>query len=132
VRLDPETIREFLREEGWRETDAWSSSFAPGGSNEWFMHYLAVALKGVYDKIVLVPRWVLMLASGGLANVAMRFAHRNDRVPEKPTEETEQKAIEDKKGGAAPAVAGLTAGEASTGGASPSKGKGNKRKNAKK
>lgn len=32
VRVNARIIRDFLQEEGWRNTDPWLSSFAPGGS----------------------------------------------------------------------------------------------------
>lgn len=31
VRLNEETIRTFLSEEGWRNSEPWRSSFGPGG-----------------------------------------------------------------------------------------------------
>lgn len=31
VRLNEETIRTFLKEEGWRQTPPWKTSFGPGG-----------------------------------------------------------------------------------------------------
>ena len=96
------------------------------------MHYVAVVFKAVYDKVVLVPRWVLMLASGGIANVAMRYAHRNDPDPEavKAEREAAAKIVAEKK--AAEKAAAEASTQASATGASPSKGKGKQRKHAKK
>jgi hypothetical protein len=31
IRLRPEALREFLKEETWQHTAPWSSAFAPGG-----------------------------------------------------------------------------------------------------
>ena len=99
------------------------------------MHYVAVVFKAVYDKVVLVPRWVLMLASGGIANVAMRYAHRNDPDPEavKAEREAAAKIVAEKKAAEkAAAEANTQSTQASATGASPSKGKGKQRKHAKK
>ena len=32
VRVNATLMRDFLKEEGWKHTEPWSSSFAPGGS----------------------------------------------------------------------------------------------------
>ncbi|KAL6309775.1 hypothetical protein BKA93DRAFT_719911, partial [Sparassis latifolia] len=78
VRLDPDTIREFLKEEGWRESEPWTSSFSPGGSREFVMHYFALCMKKIYDVVVRVPKWVLMVISGVVANFVMKWFHQND------------------------------------------------------
>ncbi|OBZ70492.1 hypothetical protein A0H81_09661 [Grifola frondosa] len=77
VRLNADLIREFLKEEGWRNTPPWKTAFAPGGKREFVLHYYALVLKAIYDVVVRVPRWLLMILSGGLASVVMRLIHRN-------------------------------------------------------
>ncbi|KAH9948791.1 hypothetical protein B0H21DRAFT_689421 [Amylocystis lapponica] len=133
VRLDPDIIREFLREEGWRESEPWASTFGPGGDKEYLMHYFAFAMTKSYEYLVRVPRWVLMLASGGVANLIMRYIHRNDAAPTEPV--IEEKPTEKPAPLSLPVPAGsstTTSAPASTTGASPSKGKGRQRKGAKK
>ena len=41
------------------------------------MHYWSIYLRKIYDVLVIVPRWVMMLISGAMASVVMRFMHKN-------------------------------------------------------
>ncbi|KZT05557.1 uncharacterized protein LAESUDRAFT_813372 [Laetiporus sulphureus 93-53] len=75
VRLDPTTIREFLRNEGWREGEPWGGPFAPGGRWEYILHYFALSAKWVYEFLIMFPKWVLMIASAGIANLVMKYMH---------------------------------------------------------
>ena len=138
VRLNAEVIREFLKEEGWRNTEPWNSSFAPGGSkyalfipssysrcadiisSEYIMHYFALVMQKIYNVLVQVPRWVLMLLSGVIGNFIIKLMHKDDTK-----KETEKKDD-------TPAASTSTVTEASATGVTPAKGKGKQRKVAKK
>lgn len=47
VRLDPDLIHQFLKEEGWREGEPWISPFAPGG--QWSVDP-RIAFQNVYSQ----------------------------------------------------------------------------------
>lgn len=55
------------------------------------MEYLAVVLTRIYNVTVLIPNWMLLLLSGGVASVLLKFLHRNPAPsvtsPKQPTEE---------------------------------------------
>ncbi|KAJ3516144.1 hypothetical protein NLJ89_g1300 [Agrocybe chaxingu] len=86
IRLREDALREFLKNEGWKVSPPWSSSFAPGGDNEYIMDFLATWLTKIYNIVVLVPKWVLLLASGSLASVIIGLLHRpsQKKVVKKP------------------------------------------------
>ena len=91
------------------------------------MHYLALTFKRVYEFLILFPRWVLMIASGAVANLVMKAMHSNagtDRPqPRAAAQETEQEP--------SPAPAPAANEKTTETKASPAKSKG-KRRNAKK
>lgn len=41
------------------------------------MDWLAIALTKVYNVMVVIPRWLLLLISGGLASGLVNLLHRN-------------------------------------------------------
>ena len=89
------------------------------------MHYLALGFKRVYEFLILFPRWVLMIASGAVANLVMKAMHSSagtDRPQAKPAaKETTQE----------PTPTPATNEKTTETKASPAKSKG-KRRNAKK
>ncbi|TBU33048.1 hypothetical protein BD311DRAFT_473959 [Dichomitus squalens] len=130
VRISKELIRELLTEELWRETPVWNSNFAPGGKREFVLHYYGIALMYTFDVINRVPRFVLMIASGGIASIVMRFLHKStpqDARP-KPSEAVPKKTADTDAG--TTVSGGTTAVASSTATSSPKKGK--QRKNGKK
>ncbi|KDR84092.1 hypothetical protein GALMADRAFT_55661 [Galerina marginata CBS 339.88] len=76
IRLRDDALREFLKVEGWRVTKPWSSAYAPGGDREYIMEFMAVWFTKIYDVVVHVPRWLMMLLSGGLASIVIGLLHR--------------------------------------------------------
>ncbi|KAL0950075.1 hypothetical protein HGRIS_010079 [Hohenbuehelia grisea] len=86
LRMKPEYILEFLRSNGWTAVQPWSTAYSPGGSREYIMEYIAVALTKVYNVTVMVPSWMLFIISGGLASFLIRFMHRGS-VPSAPTQQ---------------------------------------------
>lgn len=96
VRVSVDLIRELLTEELWRETPIWNSNFAPGGKRyifistalelrtyaltcllrEFVLEYYAIAMMHIFNLINRVPRFLLMIASGGVASIVMRILHR--------------------------------------------------------
>src|ERR1700731_1459010 len=86
LRIKADLIRQFLKEEGWKDTPPWSTMYSPGGSRyvasrmhmilssaidymrrEWWMEYFAVALAATYNTIIVIPSFVLLLLSGVVA-----------------------------------------------------------------
>jgi hypothetical protein len=76
--MDPEMIHKFLVLEAWRDTPPWSSSFAPGGSNEWIMDYFATTMTKLYDFMVRIPRWAMIIITGMLGSFFIQVFHRGD------------------------------------------------------
>ncbi|KAM5534813.1 hypothetical protein V8D89_011529 [Ganoderma adspersum] len=76
VRVSVDLIRELLTEELWRETPIWNSNFAPGGKREFVLEYYAIVMMHIFNVINRVPRFLLMIASGGVASIVMRILHR--------------------------------------------------------
>ncbi|KAI0939870.1 hypothetical protein AcV5_001137 [Taiwanofungus camphoratus] len=132
VRLDPDIIHRFLKEEGWRESEPWTGPFAPGGSQETFMHYYAIALKAVYDLFVRIPRWLLMIISGGVAQFVMKWMHRNAGTDASRPEPSVKPASKPIPAAGTVAHSSSASTQVNGTGATPAKGKGKQRKNAKK
>ena len=101
VRLNSTIIRNFLKDELWQHQEPWSSAFAPGGSRcapppalvliitdesnrELLMHYFALGQRTVYDYMVRVPKFLLMIITGALGSVVMRLMHRAPAEKPKP------------------------------------------------
>lgn len=59
--------------------------------SEYVMHYFAIGLQYIYDVSILVPRWMLMLATGGVASLIMRLMHRNPEAEAPKPEPVEEK-----------------------------------------
>ncbi len=93
-RVNSTIIRNFLKEEIWRESEPWNSGFAPGGNRqvslyllkhvettdsvyrEFIIHYFALGMKKMYDTIVRIPRFLLMVITGALGSLVMKLMHR--------------------------------------------------------
>ncbi|KAG9096865.1 hypothetical protein FRC07_010868 [Ceratobasidium sp. 392] len=91
IRLRPEMLHKFAATEGWRETEPWTGPWAPGGSRQPYLHQYAVVSRKIYTTINVLPRWVLLLVTGGLASMIISAFHRVDKakaakkpVPKKP------------------------------------------------
>nr|GAT59704.1 predicted protein [Mycena chlorophos] len=84
LRVANDALRQFLIHKGYLQTQPWSSAFAPGGSREFLMHYQAVALTKIYNVMVRLPRWALMLASGTIASFALNLFHSFGKKEAKP------------------------------------------------
>ncbi|CCM01744.1 uncharacterized protein FIBRA_03810 [Fibroporia radiculosa] len=123
VKVDSDVMREFLREEGWRANEPWTGPLAPGGDLEHVMHYFGVTLKQIYEFLLIFPRWLLMIASGIVGNMVLKFLHSNKSVksPAKPAASLSATMTKTEVA-ATPAQANGT----------PTRGKAKQRKNAKK
>ncbi|PAV21035.1 hypothetical protein PNOK_0366200 [Pyrrhoderma noxium] len=75
IRLQGEVLHEFLKREAWEQTPPWRSAFGPGGDREFVLDYLAIALTKIYDRVVVIPRWLLLLVTGSLASIIVNFLH---------------------------------------------------------
>lgn len=95
LRITPETLREFLRVEGWQRTPVWSSSFAPGGSrlvssvsfcikflfliaclnSAYILEWSAILFSKIYQMTSYIPKWLLILLTGSLASILVNFLH---------------------------------------------------------
>lgn len=93
------------------------------------MHYLALTFKRVYEFLILFPRWVLMIASGAVANLVMKAMHSSAGTDRPQPRAAGQEPAQEPAPAPAPTPA---ANEKTTETkASPAKSKG-KRRNAKK
>ncbi|KAI0089288.1 hypothetical protein BDY19DRAFT_906182 [Irpex rosettiformis] len=92
-RLNSTILRNFLKNEGWRQTEPWNTSFAPGGNNEYLLHYLAVVFRKGYDFINPIPKFLLMIVTGMLGSLIMGLLHR----PSKSEEQAKAKVAAQQK-----------------------------------
>ncbi|KAJ3854946.1 hypothetical protein EV368DRAFT_62879 [Lentinula lateritia] len=76
LRLREGALREFLTAGTYNEVPPWDSSFAPGGSNEYLLHYLGLVLTTIYNITIKVPRWILYILSGSVASFIIQLLHR--------------------------------------------------------
>lgn len=59
--------------------------------SEWVMHIFATYLKKLYDAMILVPRWILFIITGGIGSILINFLHHPSKkqsrsaVPGAPT-----------------------------------------------
>ncbi|KAF5393007.1 hypothetical protein D9757_001123 [Collybiopsis confluens] len=81
LRLREGALRELLTSEAYTQIPPWDSSFGPGGSNEWILHYLGIALTTIYNVLVKVPRWLLYVLSGSVASFLIQLMHRGSAAP---------------------------------------------------
>ncbi|KAI5123391.1 hypothetical protein M0805_006099 [Coniferiporia weirii] len=81
IRLDPEILRLFLKQDAWERSEPWRSAFSPGGSSEFVFEYLAIALTKIYSIIVTVPRWLLIVVTGSLGSVIVNILHSSRTSP---------------------------------------------------
>jgi hypothetical protein len=123
LRLKEDSMRMFLELEGWRETEPWRSMYAPGGSREWMMDYLAYVLTKSYNFFIIIPKWLLLIVSGGVASLAINLMHRAPKP--KPAPAVTQKSVTP---AGSPLAASATSGQTT---ASPSKRSAKARKNKK-
>jgi len=79
IRLRPELLHQFIANEGWRETEQWSGPWAPGGSRQPYLHKFAVVSRQVYTIVNMLPRWVLLIVTGGLGSLIISAFHRIDK-----------------------------------------------------
>ncbi|KAF7975627.1 hypothetical protein HWV62_9061 [Athelia sp. TMB] len=126
VRLNDETIRTFLKEDGWKNTPPWKSSFGPGGDKEWLMEHFANTLAVSYNGLLLVPKWILYIITGALGSFIIGLLHSTPK-PDATKPEAKTTAVV-AKSPAPPQVAP----EASSANSSPKKKGGAKKRNGKK
>ncbi|EJD53657.1 hypothetical protein AURDEDRAFT_80183 [Auricularia subglabra TFB-10046 SS5] len=74
-------MHKFLVQEAWKMEDPWSSSFAPGGDREYIMEHMAVGMAWGYHKLNTIPKFVLLIATGGLTSMLLSLMHRGDKTP---------------------------------------------------
>ncbi|KAF8897868.1 hypothetical protein BD779DRAFT_1667782 [Infundibulicybe gibba] len=82
LRIKAEVMREFLKVDGWDQTQPWSTAYSPGGDRVY--HGLpSFWITKTYNTIVMIPRWLLFIISGTIASVAINFMHRGSPPPPK-------------------------------------------------
>ncbi|TFK22356.1 hypothetical protein FA15DRAFT_681740 [Coprinopsis marcescibilis] len=84
MRINDDALREFLKTEGYLQIPPWSSIWAPGGEREWLLDIFAVWMAKGYTTMNRIPRWFLLLGSGGLASVLLSFLHKKPQQPPRP------------------------------------------------
>ncbi|KAJ7771008.1 hypothetical protein DFH07DRAFT_879541 [Mycena maculata] len=75
LRIANGAFREFILREGWTVTPPWSSAFAPGGSREFILEFVAIWMTKLYLLTIRVPRWIMLLVSGSIASFAINLFH---------------------------------------------------------
>ncbi|KAK7062246.1 hypothetical protein R3P38DRAFT_2834257 [Favolaschia claudopus] len=88
LRVGNGALREFVKREAYLVTPPWSGAFAPGGSREFVMEYLAIGMTKMYNVVVRVPRWLMIVISGSIASFAINLFHgfgKKDTPPPKRT-----------------------------------------------
>ncbi|KAI1796105.1 hypothetical protein LXA43DRAFT_653292 [Ganoderma leucocontextum] len=125
VRVSADLIRELLTEELWRETPIWDSNFAPGRKREFVLEYYALAMTHIFNVLNRIPRFLLMIVSGGVASIVMRFLHKpqpqgTNKQQQPQPESTSKKVVQSDAG---TTVSGITAVASSTATSSPKKSK---------
>jgi len=81
---DAETIREWLKDEQWKQHEPWNTPYAPGGDREWIMDYLAFILSKYYAVVSRVPKWLLLIGSGSIGSVLIGLFHKTPPVQPQP------------------------------------------------
>ncbi|KAF4619723.1 hypothetical protein D9613_004943 [Agrocybe pediades] len=92
MRLKDDALRAYLKAEGWKQIPPWSSSFAPGGRNEYIMVFLAIWFTKLYNVLVLIPKWLMFILSGGLASLILSLMHRPSKKAAVPGSATTSSA----------------------------------------
>jgi hypothetical protein len=93
MNVDADVLHAFLREQAYLGTPPWSSAFAPGGEREWALERFARASEWVYDRVVLVPRWLFMLVTGTLGTALIQLFHRGEAPDAKAVEEKRRRLL---------------------------------------
>ncbi|KAH7912949.1 hypothetical protein BJ138DRAFT_1082587 [Hygrophoropsis aurantiaca] len=86
IRLTEEVLYHFLKEDAWKSKEPWKTVWAPGGEREFVLDYLALVLSKVYGTLVVVPKWVMYVLSGGVASLVINFLHKPSSAPETVTD----------------------------------------------
>ncbi|KAF8559463.1 hypothetical protein OG21DRAFT_1389067, partial [Imleria badia] len=76
IRLSPEVLYQFLKEEAWRHKEPWVSAYGPGGDREWVLDYFALALATAYSYLIRIPKWLMYIMSGSVATFLINFLHK--------------------------------------------------------
>jgi hypothetical protein len=79
----PENIHKFLKVKGWDEIPVWDGPFAPGGDLEMYLKVYANWSTKIYNIVSIVPKWLFLIASGGLAGIIIQFMHGKEKVEDK-------------------------------------------------
>jgi len=77
LRINGDLMRQFLKVNAFEQTKPWKSAFGPGGSREFVLDWMALVFTKVYNVMVMMPRWLLLLVSGGLASGLVNILHRS-------------------------------------------------------
>ncbi|KAJ3873433.1 hypothetical protein F5051DRAFT_419258 [Lentinula edodes] len=126
LRLREGALREFLTDGTYNEVPPWDSSFAPGGSNEYLLHYLGLVLTTIYNITIKVPRWILYILSGSVASFIIQLLHRPPKKNQLKTQAsaTQKAEVVHIPGTSAPAAAAAS-------GSTPTQSKAKQRKSKK-
>ncbi|KDQ08862.1 hypothetical protein BOTBODRAFT_179497 [Botryobasidium botryosum FD-172 SS1] len=86
IRMEAEVLREFLKEEGWRETEPWASVWSPQGSRAEIMRQFSIYFAKFYYYLSRAPRWLILVISGSIASTVLQYMHGNggNQEPARP------------------------------------------------
>ncbi|KAK7470150.1 hypothetical protein VKT23_001590 [Stygiomarasmius scandens] len=76
LRLRDGGLREILKQELYLQTPPWNTSYSPGGDYEFILHYLGIGLTKLYNTMIIVPRWLMLIISGSVGSFLIQLMHR--------------------------------------------------------
>ncbi|PVG00462.1 hypothetical protein CPB86DRAFT_684380, partial [Serendipita vermifera] len=75
ISLEGETLYKFVKAKGWNEVPVWDGPFAPGGDLEKYVKIYAEWSTVIYSIVNKIPKWVFLVATGGIASLIIQFMH---------------------------------------------------------
>lgn len=75
IRIDPENLRAFLAQDGWRETEPWSSVWSPRGSRAHILRQFSIYFAKFYTILSKMPRWLILVITGSIASTVLQLLH---------------------------------------------------------
>lgn len=104
-------MHKFLKLGAWKDQEPWSTRYAPGGDryahlhqcvwrtplifrSEHIMEFIAVWMAKGYHWFNQVPRFIFLMATGGITSLLLGLLHRGDKKPKpKPVKRANLHAV---------------------------------------
>ncbi|KAF9035087.1 hypothetical protein BDZ89DRAFT_1062344 [Hymenopellis radicata] len=84
LRLRDAALRDFLLADGWQVTTPWNTAYAPGGEREYIMEFFATWMTKIYNLVIRIPKFILLIVSGTVASFLIGFMHKKSPQAKKP------------------------------------------------